>query len=165
MSYDVLVVGSGPNGLAAAITIAQAGHSVCVFEAKATIRGGCRSAELTLPGFVHDICSAIHPLGAGSPFMRTLPLSDFGLAWLHPRLPLAHPLDDGTAVALHRSLATTAEALGSDGAAWHTLFAAPVRDWDKLAPTLLGPLPLPHRHPLALANIGLRAFWPATGFG
>ena len=108
MNYDAIVVGAGPNGLAAAITLAEAGRSVCVFEARATIGGGCRSAELTLPGFVHDICSAIHPLGMGSPFMRKLPLSDFGLAWIQPDIPLAHPLDDGTAVALHRSLDATA---------------------------------------------------------
>ncbi len=161
MNVDVIVVGSGPNGLAAAITLARAGHSVCVFEAKATIGGGCRSAALTLPGFTHDICSAIHPLGLGSPFMRTLPLSDFGLAWIQPDIPVAHPLDDGTAVALHRSLAETAQSIGRDGDAWRTLFQKPVNDWEMLAPTLLGPLPLP-RHPLAMANIGIRAFWPAT---
>jgi len=162
MRYDAVIVGAGPNGLAAAITLAQAGRSVCVFEAKATIGGGCRSAALTLPGFLHDICSAIHPLGLGSPFMRQLPLADFGLAWIQPDLPLAHPLDDGTAVALHRSLDATAASIGKDGDAWRTLFATPVKDWDKLAPTLLGPLPLP-RHPLALANIGFRALWPAEG--
>jgi len=160
MNYDAVIVGSGPNGLAAAITLAEAGCSVCVFEARETIGGGCRSAALTLPGFIHDICSAIHPLGMGSPFMRKLPLANFGLEWIQPDLPLAHPLDDGTAVALHRSLEETAISIGADGEAWRTLFARPVKDWDKLASTLLGPLPLP-RHPLALANIGVRALWPA----
>ncbi|MCX6049534.1 MAG: NAD(P)-binding protein, partial [Chloroflexi bacterium] len=108
MNYDAIIVGSGPNGLAAAITLARAGHSVGLFEAKATVGGGCRSAELTLPGFVHDICSAIHPLGLGSPFMRTLPLHDFGLEWIEPDIQVAHPLDDGTAVALYRSMEATA---------------------------------------------------------
>ncbi|MFN8487243.1 MAG: NAD(P)/FAD-dependent oxidoreductase [Caldilineaceae bacterium] len=162
MNYDAVMVGSGPNGLAAAITLAEAGRSVCVFEARETIGGGCRSAALTLPGFIHDICSAIHPLGLGSPFLRTLPLANFGLEWIQPDLPLAHPLDDGTAVALHRSLDETVASIGADGEAWRTLFATPVKDWEKLAPTLLGPLPLP-RHPLALANIGVRALWPAEG--
>src|SRR5262245_53236441 len=146
MSHDAIVVGSGPNGLAAAITLAEAGRSVCVFEARDTIGGGCRSAALTLPGFIHDICSAIHPLGLGSPFIRRLPLANFGLEWIQPDLPLAHPLDDGIAVALHRSLDDTAASIGLDGNAWRTLFATPVKDWDKLASTLLGPLPL-SRHP------------------
>src|SRR5689334_22919195 len=106
--YDAIVIGAGPNGLAAAITLAQAGRSVCVYEAKETIGGGARSMELTLPGFLHDVCSAIHPLGAGSPFFRTLPLAQYGLEWIHPPLPLAHPLDDGTAMALERSIEATA---------------------------------------------------------
>ncbi len=161
MNYDAIIVGSGPNGLAAAITLARAGYAVGLFEAKATVGGGCRSAALTLPGFVHDICSAIHPLGLGSPFMQTLPLHDFGLAWIEPDIQIAHPLDDGTAVALYRSIEATAASIGRDGKAWRALFQTPVQDWEKLAPTLLGPLPLP-RHPLALANVGLRAFWPAT---
>src|SRR6202022_1837680 len=105
--YDALVVGSGPNGLAAAITLARAGLSVLVREARDTIGGGTRSAELTLPGFVHDVCSAVHPMAAGSPFFRTLPLAEHGLKFIDPPAALAHPLDDGTAVMLHASLADT----------------------------------------------------------
>ena len=159
--YDAIVVGAGPNGLAAAITLAQAGQQVLLLEAKATVGGGMRTAELTLPGFHHDICSAIHPLGLGSPFFRSLPLADFGLEWIQPELPVAHPLDDGTAVALHRSFDETAASIGRDGTTWRRLFAPIVQNWDKLAPTLLGPLPLP-RHPIALAQLGIRALWPAT---
>ncbi|MCB0125027.1 MAG: NAD(P)/FAD-dependent oxidoreductase [Caldilineaceae bacterium] len=159
--YDAIVVGSGPNGLAAAITLARAGWRVLLVEAKSTVGGGMRTAEVTLPGFHHDLCSAIHPLGMGSPFFQTLPLADFGLEWLQPELPVAHPLADGTAVALHRSLDTTAAALGVDGSRWRTLFAPVVAEWERLAPMLLGPLPLP-RHPLALGQMGLRAVWPAT---
>ena len=110
--YDAVVVGSGPNGLAAAITLARSGCSVLVLEANSTIGGGARSAELTLPGFVHDICSAVHPLAAGSPFFKTLPLERFGLSWIQPEIPLAHPLDDGTAACLHRDLDLTADSLG-----------------------------------------------------
>jgi phytoene dehydrogenase-like protein len=103
-----VVVGAGPNGLAAAITLASAGHSVLVCEAKDSVGGGMRSAELTLPGFVHDICSAIHPLAIASPFFRQLPLDQFGLEWIYPTYPLAHPLDDGSAVILFRSVDETA---------------------------------------------------------
>src|ERR1700757_1875688 len=102
--YDAVVVGSGPNGLAAAITLARAGYSVCVLEANSTIGGGARSAELTLPGFVHDLCSAVHPLAAGSPFFNTLPLEKSGLDWIQPDIPLAHPLDDGSAAGLQRDV-------------------------------------------------------------
>src|SRR6184192_1777897 len=110
--YDAAIVGSGPNGLASAITLARAGLKVLVLEANSTVGGGARSAELTLPGFVHDVCSAVHPLAAGSPFFRSLPLAEHGLEWIHPPAPLAHPFDDGTAVLLERSVATTGETLG-----------------------------------------------------
>src|SRR5437763_9785727 len=113
-SYDAVVVGSGPNGLAAAVTLARAGRSVLVVEAAPTVGGGTRSAELTLPGFVHDVCSAVHPLAVGSPVFRELPLGDHGLEWVHPPIPLAHPLDGGTAAVLDRSVADTGQALGPD---------------------------------------------------
>ena len=102
--YDAVVVGAGPNGLAAAITLARAGRSVVVYEAHETIGGGTRSQELTLPGFLHDVCSAIHPMGLGSPFFRSLPLDQYGLEWIHPDIPLAHPLPDGTAAVLYRDV-------------------------------------------------------------
>src|SRR5216684_1575988 len=121
--YDAIVVGAGPNGLAAAITIARTGRSVIVYEAKETIGGGSRSMELTLPGFVHDVCSAIHPLGLGSSFFRTLPLEQYGLEWIHPSAALAHPLDDGTAVMLERSIEATSETLGCDAKAYRKLMA------------------------------------------
>src|SRR5437763_3201297 len=129
-SYDALVVGAGPNGLAAAITLARAGQSVLVLEAKETIGGGSRSMELTLPGFIHDVCSAIHPLGIGSPFFRSLPLEQHGLQWIHPSAPLAHPLDDGTTTLLERSIEATGATLGRDAQAYHTLMAPLVARWD-----------------------------------
>ena len=155
-SYDAIVVGSGPNGLAAAITIAQASRSVLVLEANETIGGGARSEELTLPGFVHDTCSAIHPLAAGSPFFSTLPLSEHGLEWVFPPASVVHPLDDGTAIVLERSVEATSEALGIDSIAYKRLMAPFVADWDKLATNLLGPFRFP-RHPLLLARFGLKA--------
>src|SRR4029077_19105094 len=130
---DAIVVGSGPNGLAGAITLAQAGCSVLVLEANATIGGGARSAELTLPGFVHDVCSAVHPLAAGSPFFKTLPLERFGLTWIQPEIPLAHPLDDGTAVCLYRGVDETAERLGTDARNYRRLMRPLVCNWEKLA--------------------------------
>jgi len=159
--YDAVVVGSGPNGLAAAITLAQAGHTILVIEAEGTIGGGLRSAELTLPGFVHDICSAIHPLGVASPFFRELPLVDCGLEWIYPPTPAAHPFDDGTVALLERSVRATGETLGRDAAAYRRMMQPLVEDWEGLLGDLLGPLPLPPQHPLALARFGLRALWPA----
>jgi phytoene dehydrogenase-like protein len=159
-SYDAVVVGSGPNGLAAAITLARAGKSVAVFEARATPGGGMRTAELTLPGFQHDICSAIHPLGIGSPFMRTLPLERFGVEWIFPPAALAHPLDDGTAVTLERDVGATAALLGRDARAYRRLFGPLARQWQPIAQFILSPLGLP-RHPLALARFGLPALAPA----
>jgi phytoene dehydrogenase-like protein len=158
--YDAIVVGAGPNGLAAAIALARAGRSVLVLEAAPVVGGGVRSAALTLPGFVHDVCSAIHPLGAGSPFLRTLPLADHGLAWAYSPAPLAHPLDDGTAVLLERSISATAAGLGRDAPAYRRLVAPLVRGWEPMVEAILAPLRLP-RHPLALARFGLRAVWPA----
>ena len=117
-AYDAVVIGSGPNGLAAAIVLAQAGKSVAVVEANETLGGGVRSAELTLPGFVHDICSSVYPLAVNSPFFATLPLAEHGLDWIQPDVALAHPLDDGTAVVIDRSLKATALALGADGVAY-----------------------------------------------
>lgn len=161
-AYDAVVVGSGPNGLSAAVTLAREGRSVLVLEANETIGGCARSAALTLPGFVHDLGSAVHPLAAGSPFFRTLPLEDYGLAWVQPPAPLAHPFDDGTAALLERSIAATCETLGPDGAAYDKLMSPLARDWHKLEEELLRPLRLPH-HPIALARFGLRAFRSARG--
>ena len=162
-TYDAVVVVSGPNGLAAAITVAQAGRSVLVVEAMDTIGGGARSAELTLPGFVHDVCSAIYPFGRASPFLRTLPLEKYGLEWVDPPSPLAQPLDDGGAVFLERSIDDTARSLGRrDGAAYRGLMEPLVADWEKLFGQILGPLRLP-RHPLVLARFGLKAIRPAWG--
>jgi phytoene dehydrogenase-like protein len=160
--YDAIVVGSGPNGLAAAATLAGAGCSVLVLEAAERLGGGARSAELTLPGFVHDVCSAIHPLGLGSPFLRTLPLAAHGLTWIQPELPLAHPLDDGSAVVLAPSVEATAEGLGPDAAAYRRLMSPLVAGWEALAPDVLAPLHLP-RHPLALARFGLVAMRSGRG--
>jgi phytoene dehydrogenase-like protein len=160
--YDAIVVGAGPNGLAAAITLARAGRSVLVLEANETVGGGARSAALTLPGFVHDICSAIHPLGVGSPFFRSLPLHEHGLEWIHPPAPMVHPFDDGTAATLERSVAATGATLGCDAEAYWRLMAPIARNWEKIASTTHGPLRLP-RHLLALARFGLRAIWPARG--
>ncbi|HJQ48991.1 MAG TPA: NAD(P)/FAD-dependent oxidoreductase [Gaiellaceae bacterium] len=158
---DALVVGSGPNGLAAAVELARAGLSVRVLEAAETIGGGTRSAELTLPGFVHDVCSAIHPLGVASPFLRTLPLEAHGLEWVQPLAALAHPFDDGSAVLLGRSPEAAAPMLGEDDVRWRRLFAPLARDADSLLEEILAPLHVP-AHPVTLARFGLRALLPAT---
>lgn len=160
--YDAVVVGSGPNGLAAAITLARAGRSVLVVEGQPTIGGGMRTAELNLPGFRHDICSAIHPLGLGSPFFKTLPLDKFGLEWIFPPANLAHPLDDGRAAVLYDSPEKSASTLGEDGPAYLRLIKPFARNWDKLAPALLGPLTIP-AHPFALGHFGLYARRSALG--
>jgi phytoene dehydrogenase-like protein len=161
-AYDAVVVGSGPNGLAAAITLARAGRRVLVREACATVGGGTRSAELTLPGFTHDICSAVVPLSVASPFFRSLPLRDFGLEFVEPPVALAHPLEDGTAVLVERSLEATGRTLGEDAEPYRRLFAPLVKNWQQLLDELLGPFPFPPRHPLLLAGFGLKAIWPAT---
>lgn len=160
--YDAVVVGAGPNGLAAAITLAKAGCSVLVVEAKETVGGGTRSAELTLPNFVHDVCSAIHPMGAASPFLNSLELKDFGLEWIFPPAELAHPLDGGKAVMVWRSLRQTAEALGRDNQNYIKLLQPLSAAWEDLIEDLLKPIRIP-RHPFALAKFGLKAVRSAAG--
>ena len=162
MPYDAIIVGAGPNGLAAAITLAQAGWKVQVREAAATVGGGARSAELTLPGFVHDVCSAIHPLSLASPFFRSLPLNEFGLEWIQPSAPLAHPLDDGTAALLERSVEATGATLGLDAEAYRRLMGIILDEWEKIVYEFLGPL-RPPRHPLAMMGFGLLAMQSARG--
>jgi phytoene dehydrogenase-like protein len=162
---DVVVVGSGPNGLAAALTCAKAGRSVLVLEAAETVGGGTRTAELTLPGFHHDVCSAIHPFAAVSPFFAGAGLERHGLELLHPEVPLVHPLDGGRAGVLHRSLAETVAGLGEDGAAWDRHLGWATRRWPALAEATLAPLLRVPRHPITLAGFGLRGLLPATWFG
>jgi phytoene dehydrogenase-like protein len=159
---DAFVVGSGPNGLAAAIVLARAGLDVRVLEGEDTAGGGCRSAELTLPGYVHDVCSTVHSLALASPFLRELPLERHGLELAHPEAPLAHPLDDGTAVMLQRSVPETARGLGADAESYGRLFGPHVRNSDALFRQLLGPL-RPPRHPLAMARFGLSGLRSARG--
>src|SRR5438270_6291672 len=162
IEYDAVVVGSGPNGLAAAITMARAGCSVLVCEANASIVGGARSAELTLSGFVHDVCSAVHPLAAGSPFFRTLPLQQFGVEWIQPAIPLAHPLDDGSAARLYKDVDLTADSLGIDGPAYRRLMKPLALRWQNLANEFLQPLLHFPQHPITLAHFGIPAICPAT---
>ena len=158
--YDAIVVGSGPNGLAAAITLRQEGLSVLVIEGKDSVGGGLRSAELTLPSFVHDVCSAIHPLAIGSPFFNTLPLDAHGLSYVFPDLAAAHPFDDGNVAVLDRSIDETARLLGADEQVYLDLFKPLVRDWPDIAPDVLGPLHFP-KHPVAMAKFGLNALTSA----
>jgi len=148
------IVGAGPNGLAAAIVLAKAGFAVEVREAASLPGGAARSAELTLPGFVHDLGSAVHPLALASPFFSTLPLAECGLHWISPSAPLAHPLDDGTAVMLERDVSEMAGQLGKDAAAYRRLFSPLVADWDGLRHDLLKPIGWPG-HPIAMARFGL----------
>jgi phytoene dehydrogenase-like protein len=159
--YDAVVVGSGPNGLAAAITLQQKGLSVLLLEGKDTIGGGLRSAELTLPGFVHDICSAVHPLAAASPFFESLPLADHGLEYIYPRFSAAHPLDGGREALLGGSVKDTARLLGRDEASYLQLMNPLVRDWPVIAADVLGPLHFP-AHPLLMARFGWKALQSAT---
>jgi phytoene dehydrogenase-like protein len=162
---DAVVVGSGPNGLTAAVTLARAGVRVRVYEASDELGGGTRSAELTLPGFSHDLCSAVHPLGIGSPALSELPLAEHGLEWLQPEIALAHPLTDGGAAILTRSVDETAASLGRDASAWRGLVGPFVGQWERLAPEIMRPVTVAvPRHPLASPlsiRFGLRGMWPA----
>jgi phytoene dehydrogenase-like protein len=160
--YEVVVVGAGPNGLAAAICLARAGLSTVVFEASSTAGGGARSAALTLPGVIHDVCSTVHPLGAASPLFRSLALDRFGLTWVQPACPVAHVLDDGSVVTLERSVAETAEQLGRDGKAYSQLLRPFVEEFDSLLEMILGPLRFPAAPPL-LARFGLQALRSMRG--
>jgi phytoene dehydrogenase-like protein len=157
----LIVVGAGPNGLAAAVELARAGRHVRLYEQSGRVGGGARSAELTLPGFVHDICSAVHPMGVASPFFRSLPLGQHGLEWIQPPTPLAHPFDDGTAALLERSVEATGETLdAADRHAYRSLTAPFVDSWERLFADALAPPHVPC-HPVLLARFGLRAMWPA----
>lgn len=157
---DAIVVGAGPNGLAAAIELARAGLHVTVYEAQDTIGGGCRSAALTLPGFVHDVCSTVHPMGAASPFFRTLPLADHGLTWIEPPAMIAHPFDRTPAALVMRSVPETAQALGADADRYRNLLGGIADQWSRLEDVVLGPPSLP-RHPFAVARFGLNALQSA----
>jgi phytoene dehydrogenase-like protein len=161
MSRKACVIGAGPNGLAAAIILAQAGMPVDVLEAQSMPGGAARTLELTLPGFRHDFGSAVFPLGAGSPFLSSLPLADHGLHWIHSPAVLAHPLDDGTAVMLERDLIKTKDTLGIDGTAWNKLMRPFVERWTEFAPEILRPVSIIPRHPWLMARFGMVALQPA----
>jgi phytoene dehydrogenase-like protein len=159
--YDAIIVGSGPNGLAAAIRLAQQGWKTLVLEAAPTVGGGTRTKELTLPGFRHDVCSAVHPTGVASPFFKSLNLEEHGLSWIHPEVPLAHPLLGGRAAVLSRSVDETADSLGRDAVAYRLLFDEIVENADKLYPDVFTPLQFP-KHPLLMARFGFAAMQPAS---
>ena len=161
--YDAAIIGGGPNGLAAAVALAREGRTVVVLEASDRVGGACRTDELTLPGFHHDVASAIHPFGAASPFFASLPLGEHGLEWVHPEVPAAHPLDGGDAAVLHRSIDETAAGLGTDDRAYRRLYQ-PLEDaWDEVVPMFTGPVLRIPRHPIAAARFGLAAVRSATG--
>ena len=158
---DAVVVGAGPNGLAAAIELARAGRSVLLVEAEVQPGGGARSAEVTLPGLIHDVCSSVHPMAVASPFFRSLPLEEHGLSWIHPDAPLAHPFDDGSAAVAERSLDVCAQGLAADGPTWRKVFDPIVRHGNDLLQEILAPPHVP-RHPLVLARFGVRGALPIT---
>jgi phytoene dehydrogenase-like protein len=159
--YDAVVVGSGPNGLAAAILLQQHGLSVLLLEGKDKIGGGLRTEELTLPGYLHDVCSAVHPMAASSPFFKTLPLEQFGLEYIYPEIAAAHPFDNGTAAVLKNSITETAKLLGTDEKAYLKLIQPIVKDWPLIANDVLGPLSFP-KYPIKMAKFGLPALSAAT---
>lgn len=159
---DAVVVGSGPNGLAAAVALATEGHSVTVLEAADTIGGGTRTEELTVPGVLHDVCSAVHPFAVAAPYLRTLPLAEHGLSWCWPEIDLAHPLDDGRTGVLHRSIDETLAGMGDDGPAWRRTFGPLTDGFDALAEDLMRPILHVPRHPVRLVGFGLKALQPAT---
>src|ERR1700758_3892255 len=161
---QAFVIGSGPNGLSAAIVLAQSGLKVDVFEAEEQPGGGARTLALTLPGFLHDFGSAVFPMGVGSPFFTKLPLAEHGLKWIHGEAPLAHPLDDGTAVVLERDLGDAERAFGQDGKAWRRIVESPAKTLTAFAAEVLGPMLHVPRHPLLLARFGLNAVLPADVF-
>lgn len=161
MKRKACIIGAGPNGLAAAIVLAQAGLQVDVYESEPTPGGAVRTMELTLPGFLHDFGSSVYPLGAGSPFFSSLPLSRFGLEWVHSPAPLAHPLDDGTAVVLERDVPQAKASLGVDGETWATLVGHFAEHWSDFAADVLRPMPSLPRHPLLMARFGMRALFSA----
>ncbi|WP_114749176.1 phytoene desaturase family protein [Pleomorphovibrio marinus] len=162
-NYDAIVVGSGPNGLAAAVVLQSQGVKTLLLEGKETLGGGTRTMELTLPGFYHDVCSAIHPLVASGPFFPTLPLEKFGLEFLHPEVLAAHPLADGSAVALYKSIEATAAHLGRDEAYYNDLMHPLVNNWKELSSDFMGPLSWPS-NPMGLAKFGIKAIQPSTFF-
>jgi phytoene dehydrogenase-like protein len=159
---DAIVVGSGPNGLACAVELARNGVDVTVLEAEETIGGGTRTAELTVPGLLHDVCSATHPMAVGSPFLNSLPLAEHGLEWLWPEISLAHPLDDGSAAVMLRSIEETAAGLSEDGAAWRRIFGSAADHFDELLEDMLVPVIHAPKHPLRLARFGIGAAAPAA---
>jgi phytoene dehydrogenase-like protein len=163
-AFDAVVVGAGPNGLAAAVALARAGASVLVLEARDSIGGGTRTEELTLPGFVHDACAGAHPMGILSPFFRQLPLAEYGLEWIRPGASLAHPLDDVPAVMLWRSLERTCEQLGVDGSRYRRMVAPFVNDPHPLLRDIMAPLGIPER-PWLMARFGAVGLWPASWVG
>lgn len=163
-NYDIVIVGSGPNGLSAGIVLAEKGLKVLIIEASETAGGGMRTAELTLPGFKHDVCSAVHPMGYLSPYFKTLPLEKFGLEWILPEASVAHPLDNGEAVLLTKSIEATASNLGADAKRYRQLVTHFVDRADHLIADSLKPLGIPN-DPLLLLRFGLKAFQPAGYFG